>query len=200
MSSPPPPAPSLQDDDFFAEVTFTDLTLEAADLSDKELQRCTFRGCKLIESRWGKTRLEDCVFEDCNLSRMVPQQLALRGVTFKGTRLMGVDFSDVAPLPDFSFEKCDLRYASFVKLRLRAARFVGCVARETNFIEADLTEADFTDSDLQDSTIRGCQLARANFSRARNVLFDPQQNRVQGVRLGFDAAVLLVQSLGIVVE
>jgi fluoroquinolone resistance protein len=195
-----PKPPSLQDDDFFADRTFSDLSLEAADLGGKQLQGCTFRRCKLPESRWEKTKLEDCVFESCDLLRMVPRQLALRGVTFKDSRLMGVDWSDLAPMPDVRFEKCDLRYDSFVRLRLRATRFVGCLAREASFLETDLTEADFTDTDLQGSTIQGCQLARANFARASHVFFDPQKNRLKDTRLGLEAALAVVQSLGILVD
>ena len=99
-----------------------------------------------------------------------------------------------------TFEGCDLRYTSFVKLRLRATRFVGCIARESNFIEVDLTDADFTDTDLTGSVIRGCTLAKANLADANGVLFDPQHNKVKGARIAIEAAVSLVQSLGIVVE
>ena len=181
-------------------MTFSDLAPQSTDLSGREFQRCVFRRCKLPESRWARSKLEDCRFEDCDLTRMLPQELGLRGVVFQNTRLMGVDWTDLAPFPNVAFERCDLRYASFVKLRLRGTRFLGCLAREANFLEVDLTEADFTDTDLTGSTIRGCTLARTNFSRAAGVLFDPQHNKVKGARIGIDTAVLMVQSLGMVVE
>jgi hypothetical protein len=38
--------------DYFADRTFSELVLEAADLSGKELQRCTFHRCKLPATRW----------------------------------------------------------------------------------------------------------------------------------------------------
>jgi fluoroquinolone resistance protein len=192
--------PSLEDGDFFADVIFSDLALATADLSGKELARCTFRRCKLPESRWARTRLEDCVFEDCDLTGMVPQELALRGVSFRGTKLMGVDWTELAKFPDASFERCDLRYASFVKQRLRTTRFVGCMAREASFLEVDLTEADFTDTDLTGATIRDCALGKTNFARATGVFLDPQHNKVKGARIAIAAAILLVQSFGIVVE
>ena len=197
---PPEPLPSLEDGEFFVDQTFSELALGAVDLSGKELQRCVFRRCKLAESRWARTKLEDCVFEDCDLSRIVARSLALRGVTFKGSKLMGVDFTDLSPLPQVTFEGCDLRYASFVKLRLRATRIVGCLAREANFLDVDLTEADFTDTDLTGAVIRGCALGKANLSRATGVAFDPQINKVKGARIGVEAALSLVQSLGIVIE
>jgi uncharacterized protein YjbI with pentapeptide repeats len=197
---PANPQPPLLDGDFFADEVFSDLALAAADLSGKEFARCTFRRCKLPESRWARTKLEDCVFEDCDLTGMLPHELALRGVVFKGTKLMGVDWTELGKLPDVSFERCDLRYASFVKQRFRATRFVGCIAREASYLEVDLTEADFTDTDLTGSTIRGCSLGKTNFSHAIGVFFDPQHNKVKGARIAIEAAILLVQSFGMVVE
>jgi uncharacterized protein YjbI with pentapeptide repeats len=192
--------PGIEEGDFFADVTFSELSLPGVDLAGKEFQRCTFRRCKLGESRWARAKLEECSFEACDLAGMVPRELALRGVTFKGTRLMGVDWSDIAKFPQVSFEGCDLRYASFMKLRLPSTKITGCVARDANFIELDLQGADFTGTDLTGSTIQGCTLAKTNFSRATGVFFDPQKNRVKGVRIAIETAVLLVQSFGIVVE
>ena len=194
------PAAELLAGDFFADRTFTDLVLEAADLSGKELQRCTFHRCKLPATRWARSKLEECRFEHCDLTRMAPQELALREVVFQDSKLMGVDWTDLGPLPNASFEACDLRYASFVKLKLRATKFLRCTARESNFIDVDLTEADFSGTDLTDSTIRGCTLAKTNFSRATGVLFDVQHNRVKGARIGLEAALAMARSAGMVVE
>ena len=49
------------DADHYFDTTFEDLELHAVDLSGKEFERCTFRRCKLPESRWARVRLEDCV-------------------------------------------------------------------------------------------------------------------------------------------
>jgi fluoroquinolone resistance protein len=121
-------------------------------------------------------------------------------VKFKGSKLMGVDWSELGKLPDMAFEGCDLRYSSFVKLRLRATRFRGCLAREANFIEVDLSEADFAGTELTGATIQGCLLAKTDFSKAIGVFFDPQRNRVKGARIGIGAAVLMVKSLGMEVD
>jgi len=196
----PAVAPTLESGDSFTDVTFSDLAIEGADLSDKEFERCTFRNCKLPESRWGKSRLEDCVFEGCELSRMVPDKLALRAVTFRDTRLWGVDWSQVANFPNFEFDKCDLRYSSFVKLPLKRAHFVDCRLDEVSFIDVDLTEADFSGAKLLGSNIEGCILVKTNFARAVDVLFDPSKNRVKDARIGVDTAIALVRALGCVVE
>jgi fluoroquinolone resistance protein len=187
-------------DDFFADQTFEDLAGEGVSVAGREFQRCVFRRCRLPQSRWPQTRLEDCVFEDCDLSRMAPQGLSCRGVLFKRCKLMGVEWSGLGSLPDLAFDGCDLRYASFVDLRLRALEVVGCLVREANFLSVDLTEADFSGSDLAGSTITGCTLAKANFARASGVFFDPQKNKCRGARVATETAVLLMRSYGVVVE
>jgi fluoroquinolone resistance protein len=187
-------------DEVFVEQTFDDLVGEGLSVAGREFQRCLFRRCKLPQSRWPETRLEDCVFEDCDLTRMAPQALACRGVIFKGSKLMGVEWSGLGALPDLAFDGCDLRYASFVDLRLRALKLVGCLVREANFLGVDLTEADFSGSDLTGSTISGCTLVKANFSRGSGVFFDPQTNKCKGARVAVETAVALMQSHGVVVE
>ena len=187
-------------EDVFVERTFDDLLGEGIAVAGKDFQRCVFRRCKLPQSRWPETRLEDCVFEDCDLTRMAPQALACRGVMFKGSKLMGVEWSGLGAFPDLAFDGCDLRYASFVDLRLRALRLVGCLASEANFLGVDLTEADFSGSDLAGSTITGCTLTKANFSRGSGVFFDPQKNRSKGARVAVETAVALMRSHGVVVE
>jgi uncharacterized protein YjbI with pentapeptide repeats len=188
------------DGDYFVGETFADLELTTADLGGKEFERCTFRHCKLPESRWVRSVLEDSVFEDCDLSRMEPQRLVLRRVVFRNTKLVGVTWKGVDKGPTMTFEDCDLRYASFVSLRLASARMVRCLLRESNFLDTDLTGADFSRSDLTGSTIQGCTLTKADFTRATGVLFDPSTNLVKGARVAPETALLLAQSFGLVVE
>lgn len=190
----------LFDGDYFVDITFADLDLANADLSGREFEGCTFRRCALPESRWARTVIEDSVFEDCDLSRMAPQQLALRGVVFRNTKLVGVNWKGLERGPDMSFESCDLRYASFVGARLGSVRVTDCELREANFIDLDLTGADFGGSDLSGSTFEGCTLAKADFSRARGVYLNPATNVVKGARVALEAAVLLAESFGMSVE
>jgi fluoroquinolone resistance protein len=189
----------LESDTVFVDVTFTGLSIESGDLAGREFQNCTFRRCKLPESRWTGTRLEDCRFEDCDLARMFAKKLALRGVVFKDTRLMGVDWSDLAPLPDIHFEGCDLRYSSFVKMKLRKTRFVGCAAAEASFIDVDLTETTFQGTAMAGVTFQRCVLTKADLAGATGLLFDPGANLVKGARVDVDFAVALVQAAGMVV-
>ncbi len=183
--------------DTFEDQVFADQDLKGIDLSDKDFVRCTFRTLLLQESRWQRTRLEDCVFDGCDLTRMQPKQLALRGVELIACRLTGVDWTDVAANPTVAFDGCNLQYASFVNVNLTAARIVRCRAIDVNFLEARLADADFTGSDLSGSTFDRCDLRKADFRGTQGLFIDPAKNRVKGARIDIATAVLLATSFGL---
>jgi len=186
----------LAGDDFEGE-TFEGLVLDAADLGGKDLRDCRFKSCKLGETTWKKSRLEDCVFDGCDLTRLAPAGLALRGVEMRASKLMGIDFSRVSTLPLVSFEGCDLRYAAFVTLALRKTSFVRCNIVEANFVDVDLAEAVFTDCVLTGTRFQGCELRGADFSGARDLFLDPQRNKLKNTTVPLETAVLLARSYGL---
>lgn len=189
-------AQRLAKEDFFENETFSDLDLQGFDLGHKEFYRCTFERCQLQESRWKGTKLEVCVFNGCDLTRIQVNQTALREVRFEGSKLMGVDWTGVSPNPELVFDGCVLRYASFVGHSLRKTPFLRCTAMEANFFDLDLTDADFSGTDLTGSNFRGCTLTRTDFSSAVGAFLDPARNRLKDTRVPVETAVLLAQSLG----
>jgi fluoroquinolone resistance protein len=180
--------------------TISDLELESGDLAGKQIYGCTFKRAKLIESKWEGARLESCAFEDCDLSRMRLRNLRLVDVAFRRTRLMGSDWTEVSPNPSVTFEECDLRYATFVKVSLRKAIFKGCKIVEANFVRCDLIEADFSGSDLTGTNFEECELGKADLSAARGAFVDPSRNRVKDARISRESAAALASFFGMRVE
>ncbi len=189
----------LDEEDYFENETFDQLELQGAKLRGKEFYRCTFLNSHLQESRWTDSKLEACVFRGCDLTRAVLAHTALRDVRFESSKLMGIDWSGVSPNPEVAFEECNLRYASFGGLSLRKTAFARCMAHEVNFLDADLTDADFTGTDLGGSNFQGCTLTRSDFSGAIGVFIDPARNRLKSTRVPVETAVLVAQTLGMVV-
>lgn len=181
----------------FEDETFAGIDLDHADLVEKTFYRCTFRDAKLQESRWARARLEDCVFEGCDLTRMQPKHMAALGVAFRGCKLLGVAWEGLSVHPELSFTDCDLRYASFVDLALRKTAFSTCGLIESSFLGVDLSEADFTGSDLTGALFERSDLRKTNFSHARAALIDPVKNRAKGARVSLEGAALLAMSLGL---
>lgn len=189
----------LLDGRTFEDQTFSNLALSSRVLEGKEFFRCRFEHCVGQESQWRDCLLEDVEFRSCDLTRATWKQVGLRGVRFVGSKLMGVFWSSVSPLPEVSFDECNLRYATFERLNLRKTPFQKSVVREANLLECDLSDADFSGSDLSGSTIRGCTLARADFSSAMNVFIDPAQNKVKDAHISTETAVVVAEQLGFVV-
>jgi uncharacterized protein YjbI with pentapeptide repeats len=137
------------------------------------------------------------VFEGCDLARMVPTQLALRDVSFKACRLMGVDFADVAQFPIVSFEDCNLKYASFASLPLKKVSFKRCSLIEATFLEVGLSDARFEDCQLAGARFDGCDLRRARFNGAQELFIDPAKNKLKDAQVPLETAVLIASSLGL---
>jgi uncharacterized protein YjbI with pentapeptide repeats len=193
------PASPLDDRELFEDETFTELDLAAQVIAGKEFVRCTFRNLKLGATRWPASIFEDCIFDDCDLARMVPAQMRLRGVEFRRSRLMGIDWTDVAKNPELRFVDCNVRYASFVGTNLRKTEFLRCALNESNFVSADLCAATFPECDLTGASFSACDLTKADLSGARGLFLDPTKNRVKGLRVPLELAVLLAESAGMIV-
>ncbi len=190
-------AAAIQSGDSFQERHFQGGDLTGADLGGKDFTGCTFKGVRLGQTRWREARLEDCRFDDCELSRLAPDGLGARGVVFAGCKLMGVDWSNLAPYPALSFERCDLRFGSFVALKLRKIAFAGCNLEEAQFVETELIEASFADCRLAGARFERCDLRKASFAGATELALNPSGNQVRGAGVPLDAAIRLAESFGL---
>lgn len=188
---PPPFA-----DDTIEGETFRGVDMRGADISEKIFRDCTFHNVVFAEARLRECRFEDCAVEASDWTMAKVYGTALRGVKFRGCKLMGIDWSDGHRSIDASFEECVLDYCSFVKIDARKVTFKDCRLLEVNFTEANLTEADFSGSNLDRCQFHQTHLVRANLSNATNLRLDPTQNKVKGATISLDAAVGIVMTMG----
>jgi len=180
----------------FDSENFDGLSLDGVDLSDREFYKCVFRNSKLSETRWLRSRLDECLFDGCDLTRADPRMLSLRDVTFKSCKLMGIDFTHIAKYPNMSFDQCNLHYVSLVSIPLRKARFEQCAILDANFFEVDLTDAKFDDCQFAGTRFERCDLRRVRFRRAQDLFLDPARNLVKGAEVPLETAILLATSYG----
>ncbi len=179
----------------FDEETFERLQVTSP-LFEKEFTGCSFRGLKADTIVWKGVRFEDCTFENCELTRGQFPHTRFVGVTFRGCKLMGIDWSGIAANPTLSFDTCDLRYTSFVKVNLRKTTFRGCKACEANFIDCALIESDFSDTDLTGANFDAADLTKANLTTALGAFIAPGKNRVKDTRISVETAVLMAMAQG----
>ncbi|MFO0557562.1 MAG: pentapeptide repeat-containing protein [Polyangiales bacterium] len=181
------------------ELRFEQLDLRKLSLAAKTFSRCTWTKVSLQESDWRGALLEECVFIDCDLSRARLDGVRLRDVSFRRTRLMGVDWSGVGEFSEFDFDECDLQFATFVGVSLRKLQCKASRVTEATFERCDLTQANFTGSDLRASRFERCELGRADFSTASGALIDPTKNKAKGTKISAESAALLATSMGLIV-
>ncbi len=173
---------------------FENLDLMGALLEERELTDCTFRNCKLGESTWKRMRLEACRFESCDLTRASLATAKAHGLTFTSCKLMGIDFSQLAAAHDLVFVDSNLRYSSFVDMKLRKLSVTRCSVIDANFVAVDLANAVFEECELTNTVFTRCELKGARFPHARGLYLDPRTNNVKGVKVPLETAVLLAQS------
>lgn len=190
----------LRTEEYFDDEAFEDVDLRGFDLTGKEFYRCTFAKCQLGESRWAGSKLEATVFRACDLGGALVGSAAFRGVRFENSKMMGIDWAEVSPNPEISFEGSKLQYASFVELNLRRASFVRCSLVDANFTAVDLTDAVFMEVDLTGSTFDGCTLVRTDFSTATGLFLAPGSNRLKDTRVPIETAILAARTLGMCVS
>ncbi len=192
----------LGDEKEITERTFEGLMLKGAEISSRTFYACVFRGCDLTGASLRFCRFRDCRFESCNLSLVRAGASVFDGAVFKDSKLTGVNWTEadwkklrLSGPPEF--RGCVLTDCSFLGLKLGGAVFRDCLARETDFREADLSGADFSGTDLSGALFNGTDLRDADLSEARSYAIDPGKNRVKGARFSLPEAMSLLYCLDI---
>ena len=175
---------------------FDGLDLATVALEGRELYNCEFRNCKLNETTWKQMRLEACRFVSCDLTRASVATMKAHGVEFRSCKLMGIDWIALAAANDLEFHDCSMRYCSFVGLKLRKLAVSKCAIIDATFVDVDLMGATFDDCDFTNTSFNRCEFKGATFPAARGLFIDPRQNRVKGVKLPLESAVLLAHAFG----
>lgn len=187
----------LLSNDSFDGDRFKALDLSEKNLTGKDMVNCTFSGLKLQGSQWGNSRLEDCVFEDCDLTRINPAKLRLRGVEFRRCKLLGVDWSDLGERPEVSFLECNMGYCLFLSVSIPNTRFIQCALTEAAFEESDLSASEFSACKLMGAKFERCDLERVSFLGSTDLMLNPAANRVRGAQIPIEAAIAIATSFGL---
>lgn len=163
-------------------------------------ERCVFAGTNLQSADLGGCRFVECRFEGANLSVARVAGCVLQDVTFRDSKLVGIDWSVVARWSVVLFERCVLDQCAFVKMDLRKCSLRGSRLRDAVFEGTDLSEADLRDTDLAGARFHDTTLAKADLRGARGYVIHPVENSVAGLRASMPDAAGLVTALGVEVE
>lgn len=179
-------------------------TIEKADFSenllDTEYLNCRFVNCNFEQQQLGKIVIEECSFEQCNLSLVKTNKTSWHNVHFYECKMMGIDLTASNPFSTFRFNKSNLQYAVFSQMKLKSTHFVQCNLQEADFSDADLSLSVFNQCDLLRSVFYNTNLENADLTSAYHFIIDPRTNRLKNARFSQQNLEGLVASFGVLVE
>ncbi len=196
----------FEDGQQYDSATFTALAAPMQTFSHVDFVGCIFDRCIFTEGAFSHCSFTDCRFVGCDLSLARVPGSRFTDVRFASSKLLGIDWTkggDAVISKLFlsvHFDDCLLNYATFFGLALRRGRFVGCIAREVDFREADLTEAVCSTSDFTGSKFHHTNLTKADFRHATGYAINPATNTVAKARFSLPDAVSLLSAFDIVIE
>ncbi len=197
---------AIEDGQQYEGETFTAFAAPMHTFTRTDFIACVFDRCVFTESAFSHCSFTDCRFTGCDLSLARVDGSRFTDTRFHASKLLGIDWTKAGDAVisklflSVHFDDCLLNYATFFGLTLRRGRFVGCVAREVDFREADLTETLCTTTDFTGSKFHHTNLTKADFRGATNYAINPATNTVMKARFSLPEAVSLLSGFDIVIE
>jgi fluoroquinolone resistance protein len=176
------------------------LSLSGETLNSVLFEDCLFELCSLVNCKLVKVRFINCQFKDCLLSGVVPMDSRFLEVAFRGSKVNAVDWTKTQEIRDLSFQDCQVNFSNFRFLKLEGLKMTRCQVKDSDFVESDLSGADFKYSDLENSLFFKTNLTSADFKGAVNYHIDVRQNTLEKARFSLPEALVLLNSLDIIVE
>jgi uncharacterized protein YjbI with pentapeptide repeats len=166
----------------------------------KVFEECHFDHCSFTECRMEKCKFINCRFESSILSAVTTMNCVFQNPRFLRCKLMGMDWTRSTELSEPDFKECQLNYSNFKLLKIPGAKMVNCEAKEVDFIETDLSKGDFRQTDFENSRFFKTDLSSADLRWAKNYSIDIKVNILKKTRFSLPEAMLLLNSLDIIIE
>ncbi len=152
-----------------------------------EYEHCIFEGCIFLNGYLDNQHFMECQFIDCNLGNVNIAHTVFNDVNFERCKMIGMKFENCNDfLMDFSFVHCDLSFASFYGLSLKAKTFNHCKLIEADFTTTNLSKSIFAHCDLTKAIFSQTNLQNTDFTSALNFTIDPEKNQLKGARFSKD--------------
>jgi fluoroquinolone resistance protein len=186
--------------DGYLKKTFNKINVSDETLSRKVFEDCLFDHCDFLNCTMDNCKFINCRFEYCILSDVIPLDCRFQEPQFFRCKLMGMDWTRTLELREPDFQECRLDYSNFRLLKIPKTKMVNCEAREVAFIETDLNKSDFRLTDFEHSRFFKSDLTCADFKGAKNYSIDIKNNILKKTRFSLPEALMLLDSLDIIIE
>ena len=111
---------------------------------------------------------------------------------------MGIQFNQCDTLLlSVSFQKSNLEYSNFYRLKLKKTPFIHCELKFVDFTECDLTDSKFDECNLSGAIFDQTRLEKVDFRGSFNYNIDPARNMVKKAKFSQSEIRGLLLHLGI---
>ncbi len=190
---------NFSEDAYYRE-KFSKLSFEKVTIKAKDFEECEFDSCIFVECKFEKCKFINCKFNECILSAITPVDSRFIDVTFTKSKAIGFDWTRAQKIQDLAFNNCQINYSNFKLLKLPKIKIVNCEAKEVDFIETDVTDGDFKNTDFEKSRFFKTNLTGADFKGAKNYFIDVKNNTLKKTRFSLPEALILLDSLDVIIE
>ena len=176
------------------------LSFEKETVKARDFEECEFDSCIFVECKLEKCKFINCKFSGCILSAINPLDSRFIDVKFMKSKVIGFDWTKAQKIEDLAFENCQINYSNFKLLKIPKVKIVNCEAKEVDFIETDLSQGDFKNTDFAKSRFFKTNLTEADFKGASNYYIDVKNNTLKKTRFSLPEALVLLQSLDVIID
>lgn len=146
-------------------------------------ESCQFISCNFEGAKFSSYKFIDCIFDMCNLSLILQEDMMIQDCQFKNCKILGFQFGQANTFNlSFSFTNCVLDHSSFHGVKIKKTIFKDCLLREVDFERSDCSQAIFDNCDLQSAIFYQTTLEQTDFRTAYNYMLDPEYNKIKGAK------------------
>jgi len=188
-----------------SETYFEDQDFSSIDYSVKpfvigEYENCGFINCNFAQVDLSHVQFIECGFSGCNLSMTKLIGTSLNTVTFKDSKIIGINFETCNDfLFTVRFDNCILNFSSFYKRVLKKTLFKDCTLQEVDFTDTDLSGTVFEKCNFNLAKFENTNLEKADLSTSFNYSINPEINNIKKAKFSQDGLAGLLGKYDIVI-
>lgn len=157
--------------------------INASDLPKGTFEYCIFKQCDFSGGDLSERIFVDCTFIECDLTNVKLLEASFQSTEFQACKLLGLRFESCKSMMfSIQLSSCRMELCTFVGMNLKNLVSLDSDIYDVDFSHADLSGASFTGSNLLRSVFEQCNLTGTDFRNTRNVVLNPEENRMTGAQ------------------
>jgi fluoroquinolone resistance protein len=181
------------------------ISFNAEDFSHDSSINAEFVGCQFIgidfsEFNFSRLKFLDCTFSECNLSNASLKSGVFRGVSFKKSKLIGLNWTETTTLASCTYADCIMDYGVFHSMNLKGFSFINCKMMEVEFWDSQLAKSSLTGCMLRGSAFNKADLSGADLRGSTDYFIDVRFTNVKKAKFSMPEAMALLSSLEIIID